>query len=731
MHVMKNLFFTLMIFFIAFKVNAQSKTTAQSWNLSGNLNIAPGTNYLGTADSNDLVVRTNAIERGRLFASGKWRFGTTSDNVQLNNGILTFSGKGVYQLDGNKYVFQYSANKNYGLFFNSNKPQYELRDGNAAPVFYVNADNGNGMFKGILKIGAYTLPSTDGTANEILKTDGAGVLSWKKDNNTTYIAGNGISISGNTINSTIKETQWTTSGNKIYYTKGNVGVGVSSPAYKLDVKGDINLDSGNVLRMEGKRMFQYNPYTFSLAIGDTSNMTAFGNTSIGLNALQSNTTGNDNTAVGESSLYKNTTGSQNTALGVALVGNISGSHNTAAGNNVLINNNSGSYNTASGFYTMYYNNTGSNNTAIGNIASYENTTGVYNTSEGDAALYGNESGNDNVGIGASALYNTTASDLNTAVGYYAGSTYDNGYNNVFIGAFTDVTGIGYYNDIAIGLGATCTDVSQVTIGNGATATYRAYANWSNISDGRFKKNIKQNVPGLSFINKLKPITYTLDATGIDNFLHKDLLQNKQPAEKEKAVINKALTEKEKVVYTGFVAQDVEKAAKELKYDFSGVDAAKNSKDLYGLRYAEFVVPLVKAVQELSTENEKLKNQTDEQQKINQDLQSRLTKLEAMMNVNQSMTSGQQSTVISAALQQNIPNPFSNTTTINYTLPQTYSFAKIIITNKNGSTLKQVNLTAKGKGSVKIDASTLSSGAYQYSLYVDGRLIDAKQMILTK
>jgi hypothetical protein len=137
------------------------------------------------------------------------------------------------------------------------------------------------------------------------------------------------------------------------------------------------------------------------------------------------------------------------------------------------------------------------------------------------------------------------------------------------------------------------------MGNGATATYRAYANWTNISDGRFKKNIKENVPGLEFINKLQPITYTLDATGIDNFLHKDLPQDKQTSEKAKVVMNKALAEKEKVVYTGFVAQDVEKAAKELNYDFSGVDAAKNNKDLYGLRYAEFVVPLVKAVQELS------------------------------------------------------------------------------------------------------------------------------------
>ena len=46
-------------------------------------------------------------------------------------------------------------------------------------------------------------------------------------------------------------------------------------------------------------------------------------------------------------------------------------------------------------------------------------------------------------------------------------------------------------------------------------------------------------------------------------------------------------------------------------------------------------------------------------------------------------------------------------------------------------LKEVTLSANGKGSVNVDASTLASGAYQYSLYVDGKLIDTKQMILAK
>ena len=45
------------------------------------------------------------------------------------------------------------------------------------------------------------------------------------------------------------------------------------------------------------------------------------------------------------------------------------------------------------------------------------------------------------------------------------------------------------------------------------------------------------------------------------------------------------------------AQEVEAAATVTGFDFSGVDKPQNETGLYGLRYAEFVVPLVKAVQE--------------------------------------------------------------------------------------------------------------------------------------
>ena len=286
----------------------------------------------------------------------------------------------------------------------------------------------------------------------------------------------------------------------------------------------------------------------------------------------------------------------------------------------------------------------------------------------------------------------------------------------------------------MGYEASVSASNEVRIGNNSVTSIGGVVDWSTTSDGRVKRNIKQDVPGLLFINKLQPVTYNLDLDAIDKIVHRPAIKDKDGKiiQLLQSEINARAT-KQKIIYTGFIAQDVEKVANSLNYDFSGVDAAKNDHDLYGLRYAEFVVPLVKAVQELSAKNDSLQKQNDAQQKINTELENRIVKLEAIMNnSNSSSAVSRQATIISSAsLAQNIPNPFSNTTTINYILPQHYSSAKIIITDKNGNTLKQINLYDKDKGSVLVDASTLSSGAYQYSLIVDGRMISSKQMMLIK
>ena len=80
---------------------------------------------------------------------------------------------------------------------------------------------------------------------------------------------------------------------------------------------------------------------------------------------------------------------------------------------------------------------------------------------------------------------------------------------------------------------------------------------------------------------------------------------------------------EKITQTGFIAQEVEAAAKKVNYDFNGVNIPKNSQELYSVSYAEFVVPLVKAVQELETKNAALQSQNIALEKRLQALENKL------------------------------------------------------------------------------------------------------------
>lgn len=490
-----------------------------------------------------------------------------------------------------------------------------------------------------------------------------------------------------------------------------------------------------------------------------------GNTAIGKNVLNMNH-GSNNTGNGFNALYSNKYGNENTAVGSSALYNNVNSDNTAIGFHAIYAGNGSIFASATG-YEALYNDAGYANTATGAQAMYSNTTGQNNTALGFNALYGNLTGNNNVAIGLSALtqstalsnivavgnnalnslsdgsghstaigsqagYNDVDGSNNTYLGYHAGNTVEEGSSNTIIGYGADLSDGNYNNATALGNSAIAHASNSVRIGNSSVTSIGGFANWSNVSDGRIKKNIKQNVPGLAFINKLNPITYNLDLNAADKINNHTAVKGEdgnfiQLTDEELA----ARKQKEQIVYSGFIAQDVEKSAKELSYDFSGVDAAKNDRDLYELRYSDFVVPLVKAVQELSKMNNAKDANIDSLKFEIENLKSKMEELKAMIVSSQSMVDSQQSTGLSpASLSQNIPNPFSNSTTINYSLPVKFSSAKIIVTDKSGNVLKQINLSAN-KGSVNIDASTLASGAYQYSLYVDGKLVGSKQMIIAK
>jgi hypothetical protein len=261
--------------------------------------------------------------------------------------------------------------------------------------------------------------------------------------------------------------------------------------------------------------------------GFTGNSTVYSNTSFGYKTLQNTSTGASNVAVGVGALFANT---------------------------------SGLANTAQGYDALHCNSTGRFNTATGEVALYSNTSGEENTANGRYALYNNTTGAANAAYGVWALYGNTIGSGNTA-----------------IGAYTDLTTGTLSNTTAIGCGTIVTASNQVRIGNSNVTSIGGYAAWSNFSDGRAKKNIRANVPGLSFIKRLQPVTYNLDLDAIDELLKIDKTGNSKdkqakPLSQELINIrNKAREVRQKQVQTGFVAQDVEKTAQSLGYEFSGVD----------------------------------------------------------------------------------------------------------------------------------------------------------------
>lgn len=306
--------------------------------------------------------------------------------------------------------------------------------------------------------------------------------------------------------------------------------------------------------------------------------------------------------------------------------------------------------------------------------------------------------------------------------------------NTAIGSNAGFTAGGFTNSTAIGYNTQVNASNKVVVGNTGVTSIGGYANWTNFSDGRYKRNIQENVPGLLFINKLKPVTYTIDVHAVENKLEgftENKLKQKNAA-RDGSKMKDAIDEKSKVIYTGFVAQEVEKAAKSLHYDFSGVDKPKDeNQSFYGLRYGDFVVPLVKAVQELSNENDELKKQ-------NEALAARLDKIEQSLTQQNNTTisaakESSQTVVLAAAplLEQNIPNPFSNTTTIRYYLPVNTGNARINFYNVSGILLRSEKLQGSGYGNIQVKAKDLPAGTYQYSLLIDNNVISTKQMVQVK
>ena len=430
---------------------------------------------------------------------------------------------------------------------------------------------------------------------------------------------------------------------------------------RLTQKGQFELESGRRTVYIGFEAGEnsngtYSNNTFTGFRSGTSNGVGSFNSAYGSLSLFDNISGIRNTAIGYRSLRFLTAGENNTALGTdALLNATDSENNTALGANAFLNLTTGSDNVGIGLNAGSGLTIGNDNVFIGNVSSTSrpdirravNIGYQVNVLGNDAVVIGSESNSDafrSIAIGNKAK--ATSNDA-IAIGTNSGATDDEAValgnlakatnefstalgfdsqasqiSSTAVGHLTRASGANstalgfeaeaaFANSTAIGSGAIASGKDRIRLGNSSIDAIEAAKQITTPSDGRFKFDVEENVPGLSFINSLRPVTYKFDLAKLSTFRNEPNIATNT---------NK--------IETGFIAQEVEAAVKALNYDFSGVSIPDDiEKNNYALSYSQFVVPLVKAIQEQQVQIEKLQKEVLE---INT-LKEQIAALTALVN----------------------------------------------------------------------------------------------------
>ena len=309
------------------------------------------------------------------------------------------------------------------------------------------------------------------------------------------------------------------------------------------------------------------------SFGTQAGAKASGNTLFGKNAGTAITTGDRNVAMGQDALATVDVASESVAIGYNALTTSTASGCTAVGNEALEQNTTGYHCVAMGHRALEENTTGYQQTVIGSFALDDCTTGIKNSA-----------------LGWDAGGHVTTGGHNVYIGTAAGDNHQTGSNAIYVGNATAAKTTGEYQAITMGTSLESYGNYYITFGTNANGRiynyYPSNATWTRDSDERLKKEITTNTNcGLDFINDLRTVTYKWKAPSEvpNTFTNYDVNQT-QPVHKDKMY--------------GFIAQEVKAALDKHKItDFNGWTVDSNG--VQGISYEMFVMPLVKAVQELS------------------------------------------------------------------------------------------------------------------------------------
>lgn len=495
------------------------------------------------------------------------------------------------------------------------------------------------------------------------------------------------------------------------------------------------------------------------------------NTAVGYNSLTAITSGSLNVNLGASSGVNITSGNRNVNIGYSAGSTITtGSNNLFLGNTADASTNSLSYAHAIGSGASVTTNStmilGNNdiNVGIGYSGASLVTNAKFNIKTtgltiSNANSYGAHGINSNTHNGTSfplayafgfGVYGESTGSSN-AWGYNYGGQFKatTGQNCVGVGGISQAPGGssallsygGYFNASYTSTSTTGNAYGLVAYASSGAANYGVYASVSNVngnygvfsvgdiyvngvnsgtgyltvSDQAFKTNVSNINQPLTSIRQLQPKSYYYDTANTKGFNF--------PKEKQ----------------FGFLAQEVQQVLPHLVKTVKRpaiIDAdgkkVRNDTTHLTINYDGFIALLVGAVQKLDSANQALQNQ------INTCCASG-SRTNGSGNVtpgtNETQSAGSNKPIdveLSDAnvivLNQNVPNPFAEQTTITFNIPENSGFAQILFYDYSGRLIKAVDVPKKGKGSLNVVANDLSNGTYSYNLVIDGKIYDTKKML---
>jgi len=500
-------------------------------------------------------------------------------------------------------------------------------------------------------------------------------------------------------------------------TSGRVGIGTTTPDSRLQV--NTTTAGQNAFRA------QVNGST-KLLVDDGGGVSVGSSTTPPVNGLYVSGSAGIGTATPSYKLHVVTTGT-------AIYGNSTGGYYGVWGNSTY----AGVYGTGtsygvigSGSYGVY--GTGSSYGLYGSggtygVYGYGSSYGVYGYSGSNYGVYGNAgyigvygSGSASSGYGLAGAGNYGVSGVGAYIGVFGQST--NG--TAVVGNCANGTGGNFYSDNGYGIvaGTKRSDKNYAGVFNGNVYAYGTYQG----SDIKLKKNIEDVGDAMAIINQLKPKRYEFQKEGklaslnLPSGKHYGLIA--QDLEEVLPELVKEITHdlnNPKIMAEPAALPDSSNAIKKIGQKNTTLQTEpRDILSTKAVNYTELIPILIKGMQELYADKDK---------KINE-LQLQIDELKAMV---QTLKQGGNIPALSNGfLKQNAPNPANGNTVISYYIPDNAGSAQIKITDVKGSLIKTFS-AAKGEGQINIKSGQLPAGTYNYTLYINSKTVDTRQMILIK